>query len=141
METRTYFDIDMANKFAMLDYYLSALEEAEDTFLIVGDNGFPDYYRVEIRFIATSYICCPTYFTNAFSFRRATKEEALPIRELLRSQVNVFCLERRHQYVPAFDGTRIEVMPFKCFIAAISVEITVYFGGDMESFLKELALD
>ena len=141
METRTFFDIDMANKFAMQDYMISALEEAELTFVIVGDNGFPDYYRVEIRFIDTSYICCPTSFTNAFSFRRATEEEALPIRELLSDQVNVFCLERHHTYYRAFDGTRIEVMPFQCFIAAESVEITLYFGGDMESLLKRHAIE
>jgi hypothetical protein len=73
----------MANRFAMQYYNLSALEEAELTFLIVGDDGFPDYYRVEIRFIRTSYISCPTFFTNAFSFRRATVEEAQPIRGFL----------------------------------------------------------
>lgn len=133
VETRTFVDIDMANRFAMQDYSLSALEEAENTFVVVGDNGFPEYYRVEIRFIDTSYICCPTYFTNAFSFRRATEEEALPIRELMRDQVNVFCLERHRSYDVTRDGTRLEVKPFKCFIAARSVEITLYFGGDMES--------
>jgi len=125
----------------MHDYYLNTLEEEELTFLIIGDDGFPNYYRVEIRFIHTSYICCPTSFTNEFSFRKATEEEALPIRELLRTQVNVFCLERHHAYYRGFDGTSIEVMPFKCFIAAMSVEITIYFGGDMEGFLKRLAIE
>ena len=141
METRTFYDIDMANKFATLDYHISALEEAENTFVIVGDNGYPNYYRVEIRFIDTSYICCPTYFTNEFSFRRATEEEALPIRELMRTQVNVFCLERRHHFATGYGGIRIEVKPFKCFFAAESVEITVYFGGDMEDFLKGYGIE
>lgn len=44
METRTFFDIDLANKFNCIDYMLSALEETELTLLIVGHNGFPTYY-------------------------------------------------------------------------------------------------
>lgn len=139
METRTFFDIDIVNRFALQYYTLSALE-AEDTFLIVGDNGFPDYFRLEIRFLHTGYISCPTGFTNAFSFRRATEEEALPIWGLLRVQgINVFCIERHRDYSIARDGTRAEIIPYKCFIAAESVEITLYFGGDMEDLLKRHA--
>src|SRR5260370_26655305 len=109
----------MANRFAMQYYNLSALEEAELTFLIVGDNGFSEYYRAEIRFIDTSYISCPTFFTNAFSFRRATEEEAQPIREVLRNEVvNMFCLERRHEYITGYGGTRFAVTLFKwCFVS------------------------
>jgi hypothetical protein len=142
VETRTFFDIDVANKFDMQYYNLSSMEEEETNFLIIGDNGFPDYYRVEIRFIDTSYICCPTFFTNVFSYRRATEDEAQPIREILSNEiVNVFCLERPHHYFTGASGTRIEVKPFKCFIAARSVEITVYFGGDMEALLKESEIE
>ena len=141
METRTFFDIDISNLFAMQYYTLSALEP-DLTFLIVGDNGFPDYYRVEIRFIHTGYISCPTVFTNAFSFRRATEEEALPIQGLLKTQeVNVFCLERHRAYDITRDGTRLEVIPYKCFISAVSVEITLYFGGDMQGFLKQHSIE
>jgi hypothetical protein len=55
--------------------------------------------------------------------------------------VNVFCLEQHRAYDITRDGTRIEVIPFKCFIAAGSVEITLYFGVDMEGFLKRLATE
>ncbi len=126
METRTFYDIDMANKFTALDYRISTFEEEQDAFVFVGDDGYPDYYRVEIRFIATNYICCPTYFANEFTFRKATDEEALPVRELMmRDQLNVFCLERPHHYFTGSGGDRIEVKPYKCYIAANSVEITV----------------
>lgn len=142
MESRTFYDIDMANKFTALDYQIGAFEEEQYAFVFVGDDGYPNYYRVEIRFIATNYICCPTYFANEFSFRKATNEEALPIRELIRSdQLNVFCLERPHHYFTGSSGIRIEVKPFKCFIAAKSVEITVYFGGDMKDFLKRYGIE
>ena len=142
METRTFYDIDMANKFTALDYEIRALEDERYAFVIVGDDGYPNYYRVEIRFIHTSYICCPTYFSKGFFFRKATEEEALPIRELMRmDQLNVFCLEQRHHFATGYSGIRIEVKPFKCFFAAESVEITVYFGGDMEDFLKGYGIE
>jgi hypothetical protein len=142
MDSRTFYDIDVVNKFTALDYQSTAFEDEQYAFVFVGEDGYHNYYRVEIRFIATNYICCPTYISNGFFFRGATEEEALPIRELMRSdQLNVFCLEQRHHFAAGSGGVRLEVKPFKCFIAASSVEITVYFGGDMEDFLKGYGIE
>jgi hypothetical protein len=45
-------------------------------------------------------------------------------------------VERQGYIGKALEGTPFESKPVKCYIAAASVEITVYFGGDMEDFLK-----
>ena len=55
--------------------------------------------------------------------------------------VNVFCLERQGYKGKALDGTAFEIKPATCFIAAASVEITVYFGGDMKDLLKRAGIE
>ena len=48
----------------------------------------------------------------------------------------MLCLERQGYEGRALDGTPFEIKPVKCLIAAVSVEITVYFAGDIEDLLK-----
>ncbi|BCL83663.1 hypothetical protein ccbrp13_61280 [Ktedonobacteria bacterium brp13] len=77
MDIKKFSDFTVLQKFTVLNYYMWPVDETDDldTFKIAGDNGFPNKYRIEVKFLETQYISAPTTFPNKFTFRYATEEE------------------------------------------------------------------
>ena len=106
--------------------------------LLVGDRGYRDHYRVELKFFDVVYVACATSFTDmgTFQFRFATVQEIAEIQTCAGDEVvTVYCFEE--------DSIRrvspLERQPRRFFIAAGRVEIRVYYGGDhVDDLLRPL---
>ena len=73
METRTFTDIDAANRMWVEYYTIESLEAFnEETLVITGDQGYPDYLRIDIKFVAPQYLACATYFEGEVRWRMAS---------------------------------------------------------------------
>ncbi len=111
MQTRKFTDIDVANLVTGQYYRLEEIDH-KDTLLIVADEGRREYYKVDIRFLHTEYIGCPTNFSNEFSFRLATEQEAAPIREYVGGtetrKVPVYCIERGISFSQSISDASIQ---------------------------------
>lgn len=143
MQSKTFTDIEIANKIMGQYYQLKAIEAGGDILLIVGDDGRPTYFRVEIRFHRLGYINCPAFFTNEFQFRLATKQEAPSIREFLNApEATIYCIERGVSFgYPISGDPPVERKPYKFFIVAQFVEIAVYYDGNLDVLLRQHNID
>lgn len=145
MQKKIFTDIDIANQITGQYYVIETIDD-EGTLLIIGDDGWREHFRIEIRFLLAEYIGCLTIFSNEFIFRLATEQEAIPIREYIEGtetrKVPVYCIERGISFAfPVSGGPPRERKALKFFIAAWSVEIIVYAKNDLDSILKRCDID
>jgi hypothetical protein len=64
--------------FYFCDNYTIASVESfnEESLVITGDQGYPDYLRIDVKFIAPQYLACATHFDGEVLWRIASEEEA-----------------------------------------------------------------
>ncbi len=139
MQTKKFTDIDIVNRVCMRYYYLNMPDS--DELCISGNNGYPEYYRIEIVFKEAEYIACGLYIDEAYQWRIASPEERKSVLEAFAefpdpeksySHTIVYCIEESGQ--PSY------VKPRKYFIAAHSVEILVYYDASNPHHLVGLEL-
>lgn len=139
MQTKKFTDIDIVNRVCMRYYYLNMPDS--DELCISGNNGYPEYYRIEIVFKEAEYIACGLYIDETYHWRLASPEERksvleafaeFPDPEKAYSHTIVYCIEE--MYPPLGKESR------KYFIAARSVEIILYYDANNPHHLAGLEL-
>ena len=139
MQTKKFTDIDIVNR-AGLRYYHMAIHET-DNLIIMGDNGYPNYYRMEIRFIAVKYLACVFCIDDIYFWRIASPEETKTVLSAFStslfperdSHVVVYCLEE--------IGQSSQRKTRKFFIAARAVEIIAHYDANNPHHLGPLGID
>lgn len=89
------------------------------------DDGYPEFFRVELKFSGLEYLACPVYFHQG-QLRVAAKQE--PSLSKKYSNATIFCFEAD----PV--GGKFE----RYFIVARDLGITVHFGGTNLDFIEDL---
>jgi hypothetical protein len=139
MQTKKFTDIDIVNRVRMRYYYLNMPDS--DELCISGNNGYPEYYRMEIFFEEVEYIACGLYIDESYQWRLASPEERKSMLEAFAefpdveesySHTIVYCLEE--MFPPLGKGPR------KYFVAAHSVEIVLYYDANNPRHLAGLDL-
>lgn len=134
MNELKFRDIQVLNKLGMYDYYIASIEE--DDLILHGDRGYPQYYRVIVRFIETVYVDCSFRFAENMRFSVAKNHEKQAIEDRIGEEVSlVFCID---EDVSGYLY-QLKRAPLKFFIAAEDVEIIVrYSGEDIEKIVPEI---
>ena len=124
-----FTDIADVNRIWVENYTIASIESFdEESLVITGDQGYPDYLRIDVKFIAPQYLACATHFDGEVLWRIASEEEAKLVRQTYKdnSHINVYCVEENFSaFLPPHPNRK----PRKFFIAAVRVEITVFYGG------------
>lgn len=129
MQTKKFTDIDIVNRVGTRYYFLAMPDS--DELCISGNNGYPEYYRIEIFFKEVEYIACGLYIDEAYHWRIASPEERKSVLEAFAEfpdveksyrHTIVYCIEESGQ--PSY------VKPRKYFIAAHSVEIILHYDAN-----------
>lgn len=136
MAIRKSSEITDVNKLGMYDFYLESANGYDETVLIRGDRGYPQYYRVELHFFDVEYLACAPSFDDTYRFRPATEQEA--------TTVYKDYLENPHRAVYCFeeDLSQWSPMPQRkahtFFIVASRVEVTIYYDAENAHHLLKL---
>jgi hypothetical protein len=141
MQTKTFTDIDIVNRAGMYDYHLT-IPDSEEDLLILGNRGYPHYYRIEILFLEVEYLACAFDIDDTYIWRIASPEETKAIHRAFSWQDSsdpdihciVYCLEEG-SHLPL---KRREARKF--FIAARGVEITISYDANNPSHVASLGL-
>lgn len=135
MEKRKFADIAILNHIKMLDYRIEAQEEYN--LLVIGDRGYPHYYRVEITFIGVEYIACTFHIEDNYTWRLASSEETKAVVRAFSDGdelIIVYCIEEDlsgYHHPPQREA-------HKFFIAAHAVEVIVYYDANNPNHLLAL---
>ena len=121
METRRYKNLDTFNSFKMQEFRLVRLEHGENSSLNLvfqADDGYPEHFGAEIRFLAMKYLACAHNFMFA-TLRLASVQEFSPAKRYQRNII--YC----------FEGEQIPRQPREqYYIIAKDVEITIHYAGE-----------
>jgi hypothetical protein len=120
MESKIITDISVFNALGMNEFEIISFNKDDDSLVIRAHSGSPHLFWAELIFHWTGYIACPTCFFDVH-LRLARPEEILQIGPHKNSS-QLFCFE---DLLEASTET-----PDRFFVAANSVQITVYYGGE-----------
>lgn len=129
MQAKKIPTLQIFNALGMWEFEILKLED--EILLIRAHRGHPQYFWVEIVFQGVEYLACPIFFFDRH-LRLATTQET-PLVEKHQA-VTVYCFEE----IPPSGGTHAE----PAFIAARSVELTVYYSGEnLDEILQRVSGD
>lgn len=125
MQIRKLGQLSYVNSLPIYIFQMQSLKDRE--LIIIADNGFPENFKVEFKFIEVNYIACFTSFNN-MQFRILTKQEnPLPYWDPIDT---LFCFEEFASY--------LSKEPERYFITAQNLEISVHYQDSLDYGIEHL---
>lgn len=150
MEVKKLKSVVDLNKLQRFEYTLSSIDE--DSLLITGDRGYPNYLYVEIKFEGTEYISCPISITDPVIWGVAEPNEAKKVIEKYSDnyRMKVFSIEEdfsiyyhSDEIKKSLNKTLLQHIiqppqrsPYKFYIVAYNIDITLFYTKEVSHFLQ-----